>query len=271
MNGSRTDFPSSRRRWLAGLGAGLLVQGLPGTGTTWAGAPPPRPLDPGSPPARPRDPAVLFAELERLSRALRTANLDSLDWRRQTQDLLSRFDPAALRAAIDVDWRALAASCRARGRADLRLEPSATPAGPSAPSFRRKLYLMRPGRAILPHAHRHIVSAFVVLDGRFRGRHYDRVRDRPEAILIRPSDDRELSPGDAAAISDRRDNVHWFSALDDDALLFNVSVTLPERLRLDIGDPGRIYIDPQGEALEGGLIRAPRVSRLALRRRYEQA
>src|SRR5690606_31426476 len=113
------------------------------------------------------------------------------------------------------------------------------------------------------------VSAFLVLAGSFRGRHFDRVGEDRDAILIRPTDDRTFQPGDAAAISDQRDNVHWFTALDDQALLFNVSVTIPEPLRgPGARSTGRVYLDPDGEALEDGLIRAPRASLSQLRAKY---
>jgi hypothetical protein len=109
----------------------------------------------------------------------------------------------------------------------------------------------------------------LVLAGRLRGRHFDRLRDEAEVILIRPSDDRSFAPGDCAAISDHVDNVHWFTALEDQSLLFNVSVTIPDRLRIGQASTGRVYLDPEGELLEDGVIRAPRSTLAQLRAKYD--
>ena len=74
---------------------------------------------------------------------------------------------------------------------------------------------------------------------------------------IEPTIDRGFAPGDASTISDHRDNIHWFEAQTDTAFIFNVHVTGYERTG---GAPGRVYLDPHGEALPGGRIRAPRLT-----------
>jgi hypothetical protein len=63
----------------------------------------------------------------------------------------------------------------------------------------------------------------------------------------------------AAAISSNgRQRVHWFTAESETAFLFNVHVN-----NTDPGNPnnpGRVYVDPLGEKLSGGLVKAPKVS-----------
>ena len=46
-------------------------------------------------------------------------------------------------------------------------------------------------------------------------------------------------------------------------------MTVPPSLRIHVGSPGRVYLDPDGEALERGVIRAPRVPRSKLRAKYD--
>ena len=248
----------SRRTALrcAGWGAGLLT-GLRCAPDAHAGPPVAVPIP------------TLLAELDELSAALQRAEIDGVDWQLRARALLSGVAPDELRAALELDWASITARTQTAGRAELRLEPGELRGSPSSPRFRRKLFALGPGHAIVPHGHRNLVSAFLVLDGRVRGRHFDRLRDDPEAILIRPTEDRSFAPGDCAAISDRVDNVHWFTSLDAPALLFNVSVTLPPRLHLRGVSTGRVYLDPEGEALEGGLIRAPRSTLSALRAKYD--
>jgi hypothetical protein len=51
--------------------------------------------------------------------------------------------------------------------------------------------------------------------------------------------------------------VHWFLALDEPAFIFNIHVM---GINPDNTEPtGRIYLDPNGEKLKGGLIRAKRI------------
>lgn len=55
-----------------------------------------------------------------------------------------------------------------------------------------------------------------------------------------------------------KDNVHWFTAESDHAFLFNIHVnnTNPENAK----SPGRVYVDPVGEKVAGGLIHAPKIT-----------
>jgi hypothetical protein len=218
---------------------------------------------------RAADPLELLAEVERLSAALRGGTVDAVDWQTQVEALLAAADPVGVRAALTLDWAAIAATTRREGRVEQRLEAAELEGTPAQPHFRRKLFSLRRGHAVVPHGHRNIASVFFVLDGRVRGRHYDRLRDEPEAIVIRPIDDRTFEPGDAAAISDELANIHWFTALDDQAVLLNFSVTVPPNRRAAGDSTGRVYLDPEGEALGDGLIRAPRATLGALRRKYD--
>ncbi len=217
--------------------------------------------------------AELLAELDATSRALVEAQIDGLEWQSRVEALFARADHRDLRSAIALDWKAIELATREAGQVTFPLEPGDLTGGPSDPAFRRKLFCFQRGHAIVPHGHRNLVSAFLVLDGSFRGRHFDRIRDEPDAIVIRPTDDRSFSPGDGAAISDQRNNVHWFTALEDQSRLFNVSVTIPSSRRdpryVSTDATGRVYLDPEGEALEGGLIRAPRASFSQLRAKYD--
>ena len=63
-----------------------------------------------------------------------------------------------------------------------------------------------------------------------------------------------LHPGEFSTVSDHKDNVHWFTAESETAFIFNIHV-----LNVKPGSEvatGRIYVDPNGEKLKDGLIRA---------------
>ncbi len=103
-----------------------------------------------------------------------------------------------------------------------------------------------------------MATGFLVLKGNLRGRHWDRVEDHKDHYLIRPTIDRTFKPGECSTVSDHKDNVHWFTAETDHAFIFNIHVngTDPGNPK----NPGRVYVDPLGEKVAGGLIKAPKIT-----------
>lgn len=130
---------------------------------------------------------------------------------------------------------------------------------PGAPlyGFGTKLFVLRAGRANPPHGHDNLVALTYVLRGRFRVRHYERIREEPEGIVLKPTIERVLRPGDATSISDIRDNVHWHEAETDGVMLAVYCKDLGGRATQSV------LLDPvNAKDLGGGLFRAPRLSSL---------
>ncbi len=129
---------------------------------------------------------------------------------------------------------------------------------PSRLGYGLALFDFGPGSVITPHAHRYMVSAHLVIDGRVRVRTFDRLRDEANALIIRPTGDVVAEPGDAAAMTTPRDNVHWFVPQSARAMTLDVIIDglVPGQ------DDYRIEpIDPLGgENLPDGTIRAPLIS-----------
>ena len=68
--------------------------------------------------------------------------------------------------------------------------------------------------------------------------------------------DRAFGPAEYSSVTDFRDNIHWFRALDEPAYIFNSHVL---NVNPGSGKPtGRVYLDPHGEKISGGRIRARR-------------
>lgn len=117
------------------------------------------------------------------------------------------------------------------------------------------LFVFDRGNVITPHAHRHMASAHLVIDGAFRVRTFDRIGDADGAILIRPTGDETIRIGDVSTMSTARDNVHWFVPKTETAATFDVIVT-----GLDAGEPRYEIeaVDPvRGRRRADGTIRAP--------------
>jgi hypothetical protein len=111
---------------------------------------------------------------------------------------------------------------------------------------------------ITPHAHRHMVSAHMVIDGTVRIRTFDRIADEARALLIRPTADVLAGPGYAAAMTTPRDNIHWFAPRSRRAMTLDVIID-------GLGSAADRYeiqpVDPLGgQQLADGSIRAPLIS-----------
>lgn len=187
------------------------------------------------------------------SQALAEGRIDAAGWQAAITAIFAGVSPQELVESLDLDALVARAPEVTRGASVVTLSPD-LPGGP-LPGFATKLFVLRKGRANPPHAHDNMISMHYVLRGSFRVRHYDRIRDEPDAIILRPSIDRVLGPGEATSVSEAHDNVHWHLAESDGVLL--------DVLRAGLGDrPTKTHLlDPVGATpLEGGLLRAPRLS-----------
>lgn len=131
------------------------------------------------------------------------------------------------------------------------------------------LFDFAPQNVITPHGHRHIVSAHMVVNGAFRVRNFDRLRDEGEAMIIRPTRDYVAQVGQVSTMCSERDNIHWFVPQGGPATTFDVVIS-----GLDAGQPDYDIraIDPVGgERLADGSIRAPIMGFEESARRYTAA
>jgi hypothetical protein len=199
-----------------------------------------------------------FKELTTISQDVHTHRTRDIEFQRSLERLYERVDMRDLLKTLDFDRIAPDVNFPAKGAKSLPVSFSHVGGLPANLPFGGQIFAMRKGRSVVPHGHDNMATGFVVLKGDFRGRHYDRVEDHPDHYVIRPTIDRAFRPGEFSTISDHRDNVHWFTAEGETGFLFNVHVleTNPENPKR----PGRVYVDPMGEKLAGGLIKAPKIS-----------
>ena len=108
-----------------------------------------------------------LAHLDHRCRDLRTNALNQADWQREIEWLLSTVSLDDLLAAIDFERLE-----RTLAYPDLGVDTAAVRFPGLVPENRRlafhpKLFGLAPGRAIIPHGHRHMASAHLVLGGQF--------------------------------------------------------------------------------------------------------
>jgi hypothetical protein len=199
-----------------------------------------------------------FKELDTISRDLHEHRTKDLQYQQSLERLYQRVDLPALLKTLDFDRLAAGASFPAKGAKSLPVDFAHVGGLPVEQAFGRQIFALGKGRSVVPHGHDNMATGFLVLKGSFRGRHYDRIEDHADHYLIRPTLDRAFQPGQFSTISDHKDNVHWFTNQSETGFIFNVHVveTNPENPKR----PGRVYVDPMGEKLKGGLIKAPKIS-----------
>lgn len=200
-----------------------------------------------------------LAGVNELGQDLKGHKLDQLTWQKKVEELLPAVDMPSLLTLIDFERLTANVSFAERGERSLRFTFPKVEGVPSELSFGKQIFALKKDRSVIPHGHNNMATAFLILKGDLRGRHWDRVEDGPSHMIIKPSVDRKFTAGEVSTVSDYKDNVHWFQALSDTAFIFNLHV-------MDVKKPGtslstgRVYIDPNGEPLAGGLTRARRIS-----------
>ncbi len=200
-----------------------------------------------------------LADLDRLARDVRDQNLKQVEWQKKVEELFSKIDLPDFLKLIDFETVAKRSEgFTGRGEQSLSVSFPKVDGIPTSFVFGRQIFACKKGRSVVPHGHDNMATAFLVLKGAFRGRQYDRTKDEPGHMILRSTVDREFAAGGVSTISDYKDNVHWFEATADAAFIFNIHVT---NVNPGLGrSPKRIYVDPNGEKIDGGLIRGRLIS-----------
>ena len=207
-----------------------------------------------------------FVELAEITKDLKGKKLTDLEFQTKMEDLYKRVDLKALCELIKLDEVEKKTKLPESGAANVGFDLSKVEGLPANVGFGKQIFACKKGKSIVPHGHANMCTGFIVLKGAWHGKHYDRVETLEKHYIIKPTIDRKFEPGELSTISDHKDNIHWFKAESDAAFIFNVHV---------IGyDPkikessGRLYVDPEGEKLADGLIKAPKMSSADCHKKY---
>jgi hypothetical protein len=201
--------------------------------------------------------AKWLADVNQLGWDLKGRKLEQVEWQKKIEELYKKADVTDFLRLIDFDKLTHNLELADNGARSLSVKFPKVEGIPEKISWGRQIFALKKGRSVVPHGHNNMATAFLILKGEFRGRHYDRIEDEDEHIIIKPTIDRKFKIGECSTVSDYKDNVHWFVALDEPAFIFNIHVM---GINPDNDEPtGRIYLDPNGEKLKGGLIRAKRI------------
>jgi hypothetical protein len=207
-----------------------------------------------------------MVELNALGRDLKDHKLQDIAFQAKLEELYRHVDLPELVRLVDLDRVARTVKYPEKGAANVGIDLTHVEGLPRRLSFGKQIFALKKGRSIVPHGHDNMATGFIVLRGNFIGKHYDRVEDHADHYLIRPTIDRPFKPGECSTISDHKDNVHWFRAETDGAFIFNIHVMgyNPESHKT----PNRVYVDPDGAKVAGGLIPAKKISSAECHRKY---
>jgi hypothetical protein len=198
--------------------------------------------------------AKWLADLNDLSRDVKDQKITQLQWQDSVEKLFGHVELPALLQFIDFENLTREIEYRDQGERSLQAVLPEVEGLPTELIFGHQIFALQKGRSVVPHGHDNMATAFLILKGDFHGRHYDRLEDDDEHMIIKPTIDRPFKTAEFSTVSDHRDNVHWFQATSDEGFIFNIHV-----MNVREGRSGRVYIDPAGEQLAGGRIRAKKL------------
>ncbi|MDA7527814.1 hypothetical protein OAF42_01545 [Planctomicrobium sp.] len=200
--------------------------------------------------------AKWLAELNQMSLDLKGQKLKQLDWQSHVESLFQQVDLAEFLTYIDFAKLTKEIQFKERGERSFKASFPQVEGLPTELVFGHQMFALGKGRSVVPHGHENMATAFLVLQGEFAGKHYDRLEDENKFMIIKPTIDQKFLPGEYSTVSDHRDNVHWFKATAGPGFIFNIHV-----LNVDpkIKKSGRVYVDPEGERLSGGRIKAAKI------------
>ena len=205
-------------------------------------------------------------DLHELSQDVKNRKIKDIEFQAKLEELYKKVDLAELVKLVDLDRVAKDVKYPERGAANLGIDLSKVEGLPQRLVFGKQIFACKKDRSIVPHGHDNMCTGFIVLRGNWVGKHYDRVEDKSDHYVIKPTIDRTFKPGECSTVSDHMDNVHWFKADSDAAFIFNVHIMgyNPESKK----SASRVYVDPEGEKTAGGLIVAKKISSAECHRKY---
>ncbi len=195
-------------------------------------------------------------EMQDLSKDVKSHKISQTDWQTKCEAFMAKVNVEDFMKFIDFEKLTKSLKFRDKGERSLSVMFPEVEGLPTKLIYGRQLFALKKGRSVVPHGHYNMATSFLILGGEFHGKHYDRLEDGDDHLIIKPTIDRTFKKGEYSTVSDVKDNVHWFTANSDTGFIFNIHV-----LNIDpqIKKTGRVYVDPNGEKLSGDRIKAKKM------------
>ena len=198
--------------------------------------------------------AQWIKDIHELGEDLKGTKLSQLQWKEQCEKLFAQADLKGLMKFIDFGGRISSTPFRDKGERPIRFKFPEVEGLPTNLVFGHQIFKLKKGQSVVPHGHNNMATAFLIMKGEFHGKHYDRLEESDSHLIIKPTIDAKFKPGECSTVTQVKDNVHWFKTESDEGYIFNIHI-----LGLNTGASGRVYVDPLGEKISGGRIRARKI------------
>ncbi|MEM6631927.1 MAG: hypothetical protein AAF694_19780 [Bacteroidota bacterium] len=161
----------------------------------------------------------------RLNEYCKDLKVDSItmaEWQQQVEALFQVINLDELSNFIDFKNLQMSMALPFSGVKTRKVEFPRLTGLPKKTNFIKKVTGMRKSTSINPHGHSNLASAHLVLKGELHVRNFDRVVSETDYMVVQPTLDETMAPGQASSISDEKDNVHWFIANTNSCFTFDV-------------------------------------------------
>ena len=198
--------------------------------------------------------AQWIKDIHELGEDLKGTKLSQLQWKEQCEKLFAQADLKDLMKFVDFGGRISSTPFRDKGERPIRFKFPEVEGLPTNLVFGHQIFKLKKGQSVVPHGHNNMATAFLIMKGEFHGKHYDRLEESDSHMIIKPTIDAKFKPGECSTVTQVKDNVHWFKTESNEGYIFNIHI-----LGLNTGASGRVYVDPLGEKISGGRIRARKI------------
>jgi hypothetical protein len=205
-------------------------------------------------------------DLATMSNDLKGQKLTDLQFQTKMEELYKRVDLESLIKLVKLDDIEKKSKLPDSGALSASIDLKKIEGLPTDIVFGKQVFGCKKGRSIVPHGHLNMCTGFIILKGEWEGKHYDRVETLKDHYIIKPTIDRKFQAAELSTISDHKDNIHWFKATTETAYIFNVHVIGYDNTIQ--GNSGRLYVDPDGEKLDGGKIKAAKMTSADCHKKY---
>ena len=199
--------------------------------------------------------AKWLSDLHELGQDVKGEKLKQTEWQKKVEKLFHTVDLPELLKFIDFKKLTKGLKLKDRGEKSLRAKFPRVEGLPTRFVFGHQIFALKKDRSVVPHGHNNMATAFLILDGEFQGKHYDRLKDEKKHMIVKPTIDGKFKVGQYSTVSDQKDNVHWFKTTSQTGFIFNIHVLGIDEDRRS----GRVYVDPNGEKISGGNLRVRKI------------
>ena len=114
--------------------------------------------------------------------------------RPKPQDPHKRVDLKALCGLVKLEEIEKSKKLPENGALNAGFDLSKVEGLPANVGFGKQIFGCKKGKSIVPHGHANMCTGFIILKGKWHGRHYDRLETHADHYVIKPTIDRHLRP-----------------------------------------------------------------------------